>query len=162
LSDALVRVDSDEHDEEGKITEEPGMRIQMVNKRRKKFRLLSSELVLPSFYGDRVADSFVICWGSTKLIVKEAVERLIEEGISTALLHFGQVYPLLPEMVAPYGLKRKRLIIVENNVGGPFAGLLKSELDLEMEHSILKYDGNCFTVEELYQTLKDLLTKRSQ
>jgi 2-oxoglutarate ferredoxin oxidoreductase subunit alpha len=162
LSDALVRVDSDEHDEEGKITEEPGMRIQMVNKRRKKFRLLSSELVLPSFYGDRVADSFVICWGSTKLIVKEAVERLIEEGISTALLHFGQVYPLLPEMVAPYGLKRKRLIIVENNVGGPFAGLLKSELDLEMDHSILKYDGNCFTVEELYQTLKDLLTKRSQ
>lgn len=158
LSGALVRLDSDEHDEEGKITEDQGMRIRMTDKRRKKIALLQKEAVLPSFYGDRDAASFVLCWGSTKHIVKEAAERLTGEGIPAAVLHFGQVYPLMPEMVAPYTLEEKRLVGVENNAGGQFARLLKSELGLAVDHSVLKYDGDCFTVEELYQTLKGVLS----
>ena len=93
-----------------------------------------------------------------KLIVKEAAERLTGEGIPVAVLHFGQVYPLTPEMIAPYRLEEKKLICVENNAGGQFARLLKSELGLAVDHSVLKYDGDCFTVEELYQTLKGLLS----
>ena len=158
LSEALVRLDSDEHDEEGKITEDQGMRIRMTDKRRKKIALLQKEAVLPSFYGDRDAASFVLCWGSTKHIVKEAAERLTGEGIPAAVLHFGQVYPLTPEMVAPYNLEEKRLVGVENNAGGQFARLLKSELGLAVDHAVLKYDGDCFTVEELYQTLKGVLS----
>ena len=158
LSEALVKLDSDEHDEEGKITEDQGMRISMVDKRRKKIALLQKEAVLPTFYGDRNAASFILCWGSTKHIVKEAAERLTGEGIPAAVLHFGQVYPLTPEMVAPYNLEEKRLIGVENNAGGQFARLLKSELGLAVDHSVLKYDGDCFTVEELYQALKGVLS----
>ena len=41
---------------------------------------------------------------------------------------------------------------------GQFARLLKSELNLAVDHSVLKYDGDCFTVDELYQTLKGLLS----
>ncbi len=158
LSEALVKLDSDEHDEEGKITEEPSLRVRMVDKRRKKFFLLQKEVVSPTFYGDRDAASFIFCWGSTKHIVKEAAERLAGEGFSVAVLHFGQVYPLTPEMVAPYSLQQKRLIGVENNAGGQFARLLKSELGLAVDRSVLKYDGDCFTVEELYQALKGLLS----
>ena len=47
-------------------------------------------------------------------------------------------------MVAPYSLQQKRLIGVENNAGGQFARLLKSELDLAVDRSVLKYDGDCF------------------
>jgi 2-oxoglutarate ferredoxin oxidoreductase subunit alpha len=157
LSEALVKADSDEHDEEGKITEDQGLRIRMVDKRRKKIALLKKEAVLPSFYGDRDAASFILCWGSTKHIVKEAAERLAGEGIPTAVLHFGQVYPLTPEMVAPYGLEKKRLVGVENNAGGQFARLMKSELGLAVDRSVLKYDGDCLTVEELYRMLKGVL-----
>ncbi len=130
----------------------------MVDKRRKKITLLRKEAVSPTFYGDRDAASFILCWGSTKHIVKEAAERLTGEGIPAAVLHFGQVYPLTPEMVAPYRLEEKRLIGVENNAGGQFARLLKSELGLAVDRSVLKYDGDCFTVEELYQALKGLLS----
>lgn len=158
LSDALVKLDSDEHDEEGKITEDQGLRIRMTDKRRGKIALLRKAAVLPSFYGDRDAASFVLCWGSTKHIVKEAAERLTGEGIPAAVLHFGQVYPLTPEMVAPYNLEAKRLVGVENNAGGQFARLLKSELGLTVNHSVLKYDGDCFTVEELLKTLKGVLS----
>ena len=125
LSDALVKLDSDEHDEEGKITEDRDMRIKMVDKRLKKGVLAGKAAVMPTFYGDEKAPSLVLCWGSTRLIVKEAAERLSSEGVPTAVLHFGQVYPLTPEMVAPHGLEGKRLLCVENNAGGSFAALLK-------------------------------------
>jgi 2-oxoglutarate ferredoxin oxidoreductase subunit alpha len=158
LSDALVRNASDEHDEEGKITEDLNLRIRMVDKRRKKFTLLRKEAVPPTLYGDPDAAAFILCWGSNKLIVKEAAERLAGEGISTAALHFGQVYPLTTEMIAPYRLEGKKRICVENNAGGQFAELLKRELGLAVDHRILKYNGECFTVEELCRSLKNLLS----
>jgi 2-oxoglutarate/2-oxoacid ferredoxin oxidoreductase subunit alpha len=157
LSEALVKLDSDEHDEEGKITEDLNMRIRMVNKRLNKFKLLRKDAVPPTFYGDRSASSVIICWGSNKLIVKETLDKLTGEGIKTAALHFGQLYPLTADMVSPYGLESKRLISVENNAGGQFAGLLKRELGLDVAHQVLKYNGECFTVEELYQTINALL-----
>lgn len=158
LSEALVKLDSDEHDEEGKISEDQGLRIRMVDKRRNKIDLLRKAAVLPSFCGDPDAASFIFCWGSTKEIVREAVAALNAEGIPIAGLHFGQVYPLTPEMVAPHRLADKRKIVVENNAGGQFARLMKSELGLDADHRVLKYDGDCFTVEELCQKLKGVLS----
>ncbi|MGZ3579152.1 MAG: 2-oxoacid:acceptor oxidoreductase subunit alpha [Syntrophales bacterium] len=158
LSDARVRVDSDEHDEEGKITEDLSLRVRMVYKRLKKFAMLERDFMPPTFYGDRNAASVIISWGSNKLIVKEALEKIIEDGQSAAALHFGQVYPLTAAMVAPYGLEAKKLICVENNARGQFTGLLKRELGLNVTHPVLKYNGECFTVLELYHELKKLLT----
>jgi 2-oxoglutarate ferredoxin oxidoreductase subunit alpha len=60
-------------------------------------------------------------------------------------------------MVAPYGLEGKTLICVENNAQGQFAGLLKRELGLDVAHPVVKYNGECFTVEELFQTLISIL-----
>lgn len=157
LSDALVKVDSDEHDEEGKITEDLHLRVRMVEKRLKKFELLRKDCVPPTLYENKNAPSIILCWGSNKLIVKEAIEKLTKEGMNAAALHFGQVYPLTAEMVAPYGLEGKKLICVENNARGQFAGLLKRELGLDVAHPVVKYNGECFTVEELYQTLKNIL-----
>ena len=133
------------------------MRIEMVNKRLKKFDILHKDVVPPTFYGDRDAAAIILCWGSNKLIVKEALERIAQVGVSAAALHFGQVYPLTADMISPYGLESKKLICVENNARGQFAGLLKRELGLGVAHYVLKYNGECFTVEELYQTLKPLL-----
>ena len=158
LSDAKVKLDSDEHDEEGKITEDLGLRVRMVDKRLKKFAMIASDFMTPTFYGDRNPASVIICWGSNKLIVKEALEKIIEDGQSASALHFGQVYPLTAAMVAPHGLEAKRLICVENNARGQFAGLLKRELGLNVAHAVLKYNGECFTVLELYYELKKLLT----
>ena len=158
LSDALVKLGSDEHDEEGKITEEPALRKRMVDKRLGKLDLLKKEAVLPTLYGAADAGSVVLCWGSNRLIAQEAADRLNADGLSVAVLHFGQVYPLTPEMIAPYGLDQKRRICVENNATGQFAGLLKRELGLAVDRQVLKYDGDCFTVLELYGALKGLLS----
>jgi 2-oxoglutarate ferredoxin oxidoreductase subunit alpha len=130
----------------------------MMDKRLKKMGLLKEEAVLPTFSGAVDAAVVVLCWGSNRLIVKEAVERLTVDGLSVCALHFGQVYPLTPAMIAPYRLEAKRRICVENNATGQFAGLLKRELGIAVDQNVLKYDGDCFTVLKLYQRLKGLLS----
>jgi 2-oxoglutarate ferredoxin oxidoreductase subunit alpha len=155
--EALVKVDSDEHDDEGKITEDPGLRSRMVEKRLKKFDLLRKDVVMPTFSGDPEADVIVINWGSNRMIVDEAVRRLAAGGASAGALHFGQVYPLTKEMVEPWNLAGKRIIAVENNAMGQFAGLLKRELGITVSRRVLKYNGECFTVRELCQTLRNHL-----
>jgi len=129
----------------------------MVEKRLKKFEFLRKEFVPPTLYGNKNAPSIVLCWGSNKLIVKEAIEKLTQEGINVAAMHFCQVYPLTADIIAPYRLEEKNLICVENNARGQFAGLLKRELGINVAHPVLKYNGECFTVEELFQTLKSIL-----
>ena len=159
LGDALVCADSDEHDEEGRITEDLTLRIHMVDKRRGKIKLLGQDCVLPTYKGDLNADYIVVSWGSNKLVVEEAVAKLAREGIRMASLHFSQVYPLSENMTAPYGLVSKILICVENNAGGQFAGLLKREMGISVSHAVLKYNGECFTVEELCSRLKSFISQ---
>ena len=130
----------------------------MVDKRLKKFAMLARDFTPPTFYGDRDAASVIVSWGSNKLTVKEALEKLMMDGLRASALHFAQVYPLTPAMVAPYGLEAKKVICVENNARGQFAGLLKRDLGLDCAHLVLKYNGECFTVADLYYELKKLLT----
>ena len=76
----LVAIDSDEHDEGGKITESADVRNAMVNKRMKKLEKLKEELLEPDFIGDDTFDTLLAGWGSTYGSIKEAVERLNKEG----------------------------------------------------------------------------------
>ncbi|MFA7463797.1 MAG: 2-oxoacid:acceptor oxidoreductase subunit alpha [Syntrophales bacterium] len=159
LGDALVRVDSDEHDESGSITEDLNLRVRMVDKRLAKFRGIRDEAIAPTPMGEADADVFLVCWGSNGPIVKEAVERLGGEGIRVGGLHFGQVFPLTPGMIDRYGLQRRKVVAVENNATAQFAGLLKRELDITVSGRILKYDGTCFTVNELCNEMRTYFRK---
>ncbi len=160
LGKARVHVDSDEHDEHGRITEDFGLRTRMVDKRMKKLEYLKRDVLTPTLFGPADADTFLICWGSNKMIVKEAREKLAEKGKIAAALHFRQVYPLTAEMAAKYNLGAKRLIGIENNATGQFCQLLKRELGLDIPGRILKYDGTCFTVDEICRAAEKIMEER--
>jgi 2-oxoglutarate ferredoxin oxidoreductase subunit alpha len=150
----LVAVDSDEHDEAGHITEDLGLRVEMVDKRLKKFELLKDETIPPELVGSEDYKNLIVCWGSTYNVVKEAVTNLGRDD--TAFLHFKQVYPL-PDQTSDYLKKAKRIIIVENNATSQFAKLIKLHTGIEINDRILKYNGLSFYVEELTEKLNDLL-----
>ncbi|MDT8300315.1 MAG: 2-oxoacid:acceptor oxidoreductase subunit alpha [Sedimentisphaerales bacterium] len=150
----LVAVDSDEHDEDGHITEDLGLRVEMVDKRLKKFALLKDEAITPELVGPEDYKTLIVCWGSTYNIVREAVKNLGRDD--TAFLHFRQVYPL-PGQTSDYLKKAQRTIIVENNAASQFAKLIKLHTGFEIKDKILKYDGLSFYVEELTEKLNDLL-----
>src|SRR5699024_349121 len=77
----VVLVDIDEHDEWGNITEDGETRTKMVEKRMKKLEGIKNEVQEPWFIGKEKPENLVVAWGSTYGVVKEAVEKLMAEGI---------------------------------------------------------------------------------
>ena len=147
----LVVVDSDEHDEEGHITEDMDVRTSMVNKRLKKLELVSQEAIPPELIGNPDYKTLVVAWGSNYNVVKEAMEKLRRDDL--AFLHFKQVYPL-HSSTADYLKKAEKTIIIENNATAQFANLIKLHTGISIGRKILKYNGLPFFVEEVEAELK--------
>jgi len=151
--EGLVVIDSDEHDEEGHITESHDMRMKMVNKRMAKLTSIKYESLPPELFGDIEAENLIIGWGSTCEIIKEALKEINNPNI--AFLYFKQIYPL-NKSVLEYFKNAKKIICIENNYTGQFANLLKLELDINVDERILKYNGLPFSVEELVLKINEL------
>lgn len=157
--EGLVNVDSDEHDEEGHITEDVhNIRPKMVEKRLyKKLKLLENEALSPDFIGDEKYKILVIGWGSTRSVISEAIEKLNRKEI--AQLHFKQVFPLSKD-VREFFEKAEQVVIVENNATSQFGKLLKIELGVNIDHQFLKFNGMPFSVEEIMKFLEELESNR--
>ncbi len=155
----LVCCDSDEHDESGHITESFDTRRQMVDKRMRRGEALRKEIPLPRliFPGGKeggTPKTLVIAWGSVIPIAKEALDALHPED--TALAAFEWIQPL-PEGMEDFLNKPEQLIFVENNYSGQLERHLRRELKIDGQERILKYDGMPFSVEELTESLGDVL-----
>ncbi len=150
----LACVDSDEHDESAHITESAEMRILMHAKRLRKWEGIRNDALLPTEIGStKNAKYIVIAWGSNRGVLEEAILHLGNEHI--AGLHFSQVYPLPKDTKKIFS--KKEIIVLENNAGAQFAHLLKAEYALAKVHSIVKYDGDPFSVEEVIEKLKSYI-----
>jgi 2-oxoglutarate ferredoxin oxidoreductase subunit alpha len=150
--DGLVCVDSDEHDEDGRITEDmDGMRASMMDKRYfKRKDLLEDAALLPEVVGKKSAKNLIVCWGSTRNIVCEAVERSDKD---VAVVHFLQLYPFNKKTKKIFS-KAETIMVVENNATGQFADLLHKECGITVDHKILKWNGEPFSVEEIVESIK--------
>jgi len=150
----LVCLDSDEHDEEGHITEDEDVRAAMVEKRLRKMELIRREALPPTLSGPEDYKYLVISWGSTFGVVQEAIFSL---GLNDlAHLHFSQIFPLHPD-AGKFLEKAENTIIIENNATAQLARLLRQETGCEMSHRILKYNGLPFSIEEVRQKLQEIL-----
>jgi 2-oxoglutarate ferredoxin oxidoreductase subunit alpha len=154
FGEGLVVVDSDEHDEQGHITEDLDLRVRMVNKRLAKGESLTADIVPPVLVGPENYKNLVICWGSTYQAVKEAVRRLGRDD--TAMLHYRQVYPL-HDRTAEYMARAERTLVVEGNATGQFAKLIELHAGVPADELLLKYNGLTFSVEEVVEGLKALI-----
>ncbi|ADR33707.1 pyruvate flavodoxin/ferredoxin oxidoreductase domain protein [Sulfuricurvum kujiense DSM 16994] len=149
--EGLVLVDSDEHTEEGLITESMSVRNEQNGKRLQKINLIFDEAIVPEVEGE--GDIIVLGWGSTKHIIKEAVERIGDERVS--IIHFSWVHPLSESQLTPLR-EDKTIVVVENNATGQFAKLLRLH-GIRVDHQILKSDGLSFFVDELSKKLASAL-----
>jgi 2-oxoglutarate ferredoxin oxidoreductase subunit alpha len=151
--DGLVCVDSDEHDEEGRITENSETRIKMVDKRLRKLTKIEKEIIPPELVGKKDYKILVIGWGSTYHIIKEAIENIGKKDI--AFLHFKQVFPLHSETIN-YLNKAEKTIIVENNATSQFAKLIRQQTGYDIQNKILQYDGLPFSVETIIKEIQKI------
>lgn len=153
----IVMVDSDEHNEFGRISEEADNRVKMVDKRARKLEGVKSELEEPWEFGVDNFDTLVVCWGSTYGVVKEAVTALNEKGNKIKGLSFGDVFPLPLEKFKKYHEMADNYIVIEMNSEGQFEGLLRQEALVKADHLIKKYDGRPFLLEDLVEKIEEVL-----
>ncbi len=147
----LVGADSDEHDRKGHITEDLDLRVNMVDKRMGKKKLLIEKALEPELYGAEDYNILLIGCGSTCHAVREAVALMDSKDIS--FLYLKQVHPF-HRSLKDYIEASRRSIVIENNATSQLARLIEVETGLEMEGRLVKYNGLCFTVEELAERIK--------
>ncbi len=142
----LVCVDSDEHDENGRITEDWKTREKMMEKRMKRLSMLEDKALMPSVHGNPEGDIVVAAWGSQHNMVLSAVKNAGNSRVK--YLHFSQVYPLNPrikELIDGAG----KLVLVENNYSGQFGDLLVKTFGRDIDEKILLSNGFPFSTEFL-------------
>lgn len=154
ITDQLVVADSDEHTEDGHLTEDLTVRKQMVEKRLKKLCRLFEDIIPPIYTGPEAPKRLFLSWGSTYGPALEAGNILRNQGESVANLHFSQVWPLNPAHFLNHLQAANEVIAVEGNATGQFARLLRRESGFSITNYILRYDGMPITSEYILNNLK--------
>ncbi len=153
-SSHLVVSGSDEHTPDGHLTEDLSMRKEMMHKRWKKFPAIVAEVLPPRFVGEKDCDLLLVSWGSTFGAVNEAAEKFREQGVATSVLHFSQVWPLVPEHFAGYFQTAGKVIAVEGNYTGQLAALICRESGFSVDGVVTRYDGLPITADYILRELK--------
>jgi 2-oxoglutarate ferredoxin oxidoreductase subunit alpha len=152
--DAVIKVNSYEHDEFGITTEEALATKKIQEKRLRKEKPLSQELEgydTVSIYGKKDSPVALLCWGSNKGVCAEVGENL---GFRVVQVHVFSPFPVKKLDDAIKGVKK--LVSVENNATGQLARLVRS-YGFTVDTRISKYDGRPFSVDQLQRELEGKL-----
>ena len=153
MTEHLVIVDSDEHTEDGHITEDLSLRRKMVEKRLRKGEGIRANVIPPDMEGEGKPDLLMVSWGSSKGAVLEAASYMRSNGEKVATLHFSQVWPLVPEQCMGRLGKARNVVCVEGNANGQLARLIRREARFEIKKKVLRYDGLPLTPESILREL---------
>jgi 2-oxoglutarate ferredoxin oxidoreductase subunit alpha len=155
----------DEHDESGHITEDPVLRILMMEKRMGKLDLALREIPEEDqlvYHGDPKADTVVVGWGSTKGAILDATDILRKEGYKIGFLQFRLLHPFPAERAAKILKGRKKIVDVEMNYDAALAGLIREHTGIAVTHKIVKFQGRPMSCNELRDGLKSVLEGRAR
>jgi 2-oxoglutarate ferredoxin oxidoreductase subunit alpha len=153
MKNGIFLSNSDEHDEIGYSTEDLLTRKQMMDKRMRKAAGIYNEIPGPRLYGPERAKTTIVCWGSQKGPVLDAIAELNEKKVRVNMLHFSYVFPIKDTLLRKLA-KRNKLIAVENNYSGQLASLIREQTGIYIESRINKYVGTPFFKDELVEILK--------
>jgi len=153
---ATFNANSDEHDEEGNVSEEAVMAEAMMIKRLKKEPALAAELPEAEVFGetDPLKTKLVMVgWGSTETIALDVLAHLKELGVAATYISYKYVFPFKPNTLMKYSNLPEKLVLLENNATAQFGKLIRMETGLNIEKKFLKFDGRPFFYEEVLQYL---------
>ena len=159
--DAIFWNTGDEHTEEGHITEDPELRVQMMDKRMSKLDLALKEIPDEDkalSYGS--GDTVVISWGSNKGVILDAMEKLRAEGIEIKFIHVRLMHPFPTELVKSMLGNAKKVIGIEMNYSGQLGSILRQNMGRGYDYQIVKYNGRPMSLEEVYNGVKRIVNEK--
>ncbi|MEE9203263.1 MAG: 2-oxoacid:acceptor oxidoreductase subunit alpha [Dehalococcoidia bacterium] len=154
----LVVTTGDEHDEEGHITEDAGLRTRMMLKRLGKLEGMRGEALPPQVYGTSRPQVTLLGWGSTYGPLREAVDLLDAGGMAARLVHLSQPWPL-PAQLTGMLSDSEGLVVVEQNATGQMAHLLRAETGIAARGHIRRFDGRPMSPAFIATRLKEEMAR---
>jgi 2-oxoglutarate ferredoxin oxidoreductase subunit alpha len=152
----------DESDEFGHITEDPQVRIQMMDKRMSRLDLITKRIpVDEQVVSFGVYDYTVISWGSTKGPILDAVSILKKEGINIGFVQIKLIHPFPSDYVKSLLKDAKTIIDIEANHSGQLGKIFKQNISREIDYFVLKYTGRGMTSTEIYDSLKKIVENKA-
>jgi 2-oxoglutarate ferredoxin oxidoreductase subunit alpha len=152
----------DESDESGHISEDPVLRVKMMDKRMSRL-----DLILKNIPDTEQAVSFgveeysIISWGSTMGPVLDALDLLKKEGIFIGLIQLKLLNPFPSDYVNSLLKNVKTIIDIEANHSGQLGKLFKQNTGRDVDYFILKYSGRAMTSTEVYDSLKKIIQNKA-
>lgn len=156
--DAIFWNTGDEHTEEGHITEDPELRVQMMDKRMTKLDLALSEIPNEDkavSYGS--GDTLIVSWGSTKGVILDAIEKLAGEGINVRFVQVRLMNPFPSELVKSLLQDAKTIIDIEMNYTGQLGALVRQNIQRDFDYQVVKFNGRPMSLDEVYNAVKRII-----
>lgn len=157
---ADYNANSDEHDEEGNVTEEADMSRLMMDKRLRKESSLLADIPQPTlhFNSTDLAKAKkkirLIGWGSVSGVIADLMHYYGKIDVKVDYLEVKYLWPLQAEAIKDYLEQDSPAILIENNATAQLAKLIRMETGVQIKHRILKYDGRPFFFEELLEQIE--------
>jgi 2-oxoglutarate ferredoxin oxidoreductase subunit alpha len=152
----------DEHSEEGHISEDPVVRVNMMNKRLGKLDLALKEISAEDkavMYGedDSTDGLTLLSWGSTKGAILDALDRLVAEGKKIKFIQIRLMHPFPAVLLEQMLENTKVLVDIEMNYTSQLGLLLKQNLNRDANYRIVKYNGRPMSSSEVYNAIKRII-----
>ena len=152
----------DESDETGHITEDPILRVKMMDKRMSRLDLILKNIPdVEQAVSFGVEEYTIISWGSTMGPVLDAIDLLKKEGISIGLIQLKLMNPFPSDYVSSLLKDAKVIIDIEANYSGQLGKLFKQNVARDIDYFILKYSGRAMTCTEVYDSLKKIVQNKA-
>ena len=152
----------DESDEFGHITEDPQMRIKMMDKRMSRLDLILKEIpTAEQVISHGIHEFTIISWGSTKGPILDALDALKKEGIEIGFIQLKLLHPFPSKSVKLLLENVKTIIDIEANHSGQLGKIFTQNVTREIDYFILKYTGRGMTSTEIYDSLKKIIAGKA-
>jgi len=162
VTGACQLVNSYEHDEYGYGAqgEIAANRVAQNEKRARKLDMACGLVPPPAYFGadPKTADISIVCFGSTKGPLLSAAEWLEDAGLHVAIMQIVTVWPFPVHEVSEFLEGSKRTMIVEGNLTGQLEGLIRQKCLRGFDWRINRYDGRPFAPEDIFATVKEVVT----
>jgi len=152
----------DESDETGHISEDPVLRVKMMDKRMSRLDLILKKIPdSEQAISFGVEDFTIISWGSAKGPILDALEMLKKEGISIGYVQLKLLHPFPTDYVNFLLKDAKTLIDIEANYSAQLGKLFTQNIKRDIDYFILKYTGRVMTSTEIYDSLKKIIQNKA-
>ena len=158
LDDGIFWNTGDESDEYGHITEDPILRINMMDKRMSRLDMIVNQIPRDeqiATFG--ISDYTIISWGSTKGPIIDAIDLLKKEGFEIGFLQIKLIHPFPTDYVKSLLKDVKIIIDVEANHSAQLGKVFKQNVLRDIDYYVVKYTGRGMTSTEIYESLKKIL-----